>query len=32
VVFEPVPLAEYETLSAKSAAGEFRLEPEQQPA
>jgi KipI family sensor histidine kinase inhibitor len=32
VVFQPVSLAEYETLSAKSAAGEFRLEPEKRPA
>jgi len=29
VVFEPVSLGDYETLLAKSAAGEFRLEPEE---
>jgi inhibitor of KinA len=32
VVFQPVSLTEYERLSAKSAAGEFRLEPEKRSA
>ena len=32
VEFQPISLGQYEALSAKTAAGEFRLEPEEKPA